>query len=203
MKNLLTIIFLFLFVLTTTLLVRADIARPKQVPNPTPENKTLYSYLQVIPDSKASGARLQIKQSVFNQLAAGTQGSSSNAALTSTAIPNNTRTIIAGVLLFLSIAFAGVWIARTMRTKSALGQGQKTVAALMFVIVTVGAAAVITHGNAPPPGYQWRGLATALAEGRTTFGEVTIEIVPDASLDTPGARLIVPVRKQNPKNGEE
>lgn len=203
MKNLLTIIFLFLFVLATTLLVRADIARPNKSTKPATENKTLRSYLQVIPDSKATGARLQIKQSVFNQLAAGIQGNNPNAALTSTGSSNNTRTIIAGVLLFLSVAFAGVWIARTMRSKSGFGRGQKAAAALMFVVVMVGAAAVITQGNAPPPGYQWRGLATALAEGRTTFGEVTIEIVPDDTGDGAGAKLIVPVRKQNTKNGEE
>ncbi len=202
MKNLATIILLLLFVLATTLLVRADIARPNKPVKPPTENKTLYSYLQVIPDSKATGARLQIKQSVFNQLTAGMQGNSSNAALTSTATPANTRTIIAGVLLFLSIAFAGVWIARTMRTKSELGRGQKAVAALMLVVVMVGAAAVITQGNAPPPGYQWRGLSTAIAEGRTTFGEVTIEIIPDDTGDGAGAKLIVPVRKQNTKNDE-
>ena len=73
----------------------------------------------------------------------------------------------------------------------------------MLVVAVIGAAAIITRGNAGPPGsYRWRNLPQALAEGKATAGGVDIEIIPDdARASGANMRLIIPLKKSNP--GEE
>jgi hypothetical protein len=108
---------------------------------------------------------------------------------------SSTRTIIAGLFLFLSVSFAGVWIARSASRRS-----HKAVGVALLVIVLVGAATVITRANAGPPGYvRWAGLAKALNEGKSTSGGLDIQIVPEGS----GMTLIIPQRKNKSSNGEE
>ena len=100
--------------------------------------------------------------------------------------------------MFMAISVAGILIARS----SSFGRTQKTLAALVLVAVVLGAAAIITRGNAGPPGsYRWRNLPQALAKGETTVGGVDIEIVPDDQLSG-RMRLVMPLKKQN-NPGEE
>jgi hypothetical protein len=100
--------------------------------------------------------------------------------------------------MFLAVSVAGVLIARS----SSFGRTQKTVAALMIVAVVIGAAAIITRGNAGPPGsYRWRNLPQALAKGEATTGGIDIEVVPDDQLSG-RLRLIIPLKKQD-ATGEE
>src|SRR6185369_6227978 len=102
------------------------------------------------------------------------------------------RTIVAGLLMFLAISITGVLLARS----SSFGRTQKAVGALVIVAVLIGVAAIITRGNAGPPGsYRWRNLPQALAEGKATIGGVDIEIVPDSE-SGPRMRLIMPLKKQ-------
>jgi len=108
---------------------------------------------------------------------------------------SSTRTIMAGVFLFLSVSFAGVWLARSGQRRS-----HKAIVAVLLCAAVIGAATIITRANAGPPGYyRWAGLPQALTEGRATSGGLDIEIVPEGS----GMKLIVPLRKVKKPNGEE
>ena len=108
---------------------------------------------------------------------------------------SSTRTIMAGLFLFLSVSFAGVWLARSGQRRS-----HKVIAAVLLCAAVIGAATVITRANAGPPGsYRWRGLPQALSEGRATQGGLDIEIVPDGD----GMKLIVPLKKKKPNGDEE
>jgi hypothetical protein len=186
----------------SVVLIRADIAKPKASPQQT-ENKILYTSIQIIPDAKAQNAELQIRQSQLKELLTAVNGTNSNAVLASSITQSSTRTIIAGFLLFLSVSFAGVWLARASRAGSGLGTGQKVVVLVLVAVATLGAAAIITRGNAgPPPSYRWRNLPTALSSGQSTAGPVILEIVPDDPNGPTGMKLIIPLKKQN-ANGEE
>jgi hypothetical protein len=67
----------------------------------------------------------------------------------------------------------------------------------------LGAAAIITRGNAGPPGsYRWRNLPQALAEGKSTAGGLDIEVIPDDARTGANMKLIIPLKKQS-GNGEE
>jgi hypothetical protein len=179
----------------------ADIAKPK--PAPSPETKqALYTSLEIVPDTKAYNAQLQMTQSQWQKLRASLDGNQGTTPIAASIANSPTRTIIAGVLLFLAVSFAGVFLARAIRSSS-LGTKSKAGLAAVLIIATLGAAAVITRGNAgPPPYYRWRNLPTALAQGQTTTGELSVEIVPDSAIPNDAMRLIIPLR--NPKKpGEE
>ena len=184
----------------SVVLVHADIAKPKTTPEP---NKSLYTSLEIIPDAKTSEARLQIRQSSFNELRAALNGEPNNAAIASTITRSSTRTIIAGLLLFLSVSFGGVWFVRAFRSGQGLRRAEKIAAIGLIAVATFGAAALITRGNAgPPPAFRWRNLPTALAAGQSSGGPVLLEVVPDDPNSGIGIKLIIPLKKQKP-NGEE
>jgi len=179
-----------LIVCTTTAI--ADIARPKP-PAEKPAKIVLHTGLEIVPDAKAYEARLQITQSDLQNLRAAIEGAPTNRSFAATIAQSPTRTIIAGLLLFLSVSFAGVWLSRS-RLKG--GRGQKAVVAGVLVLATLSAAAIITRGNAGPPGYyRWRNLPESLSQGRPTSGGLDIEIVPDDPNSRSGMRLIIPLRK--------
>ena len=184
----------------SVVLVRADIAKPKDTPQP---NKSLYTSLEIVPDAKSTEARLQIRQSTLNDLRAALNGAPNNTSLASTITHSSTRTIIAGLFLFLSVSFGGVWLVRASRSGSGLRAPQKIIVIALIAVATLGAAAIITRGNAgPPPAYRWRNLPTALASGQSTAGGVLLEIVPDDPNSSIGMKLIIPLKKQK-ANGEE
>ncbi|HEY6805902.1 MAG TPA: hypothetical protein VI306_20140 [Pyrinomonadaceae bacterium] len=179
--------------------VRADVPRPK--PSPTEKTTQVSTELEVAPDSNAFNAVLQIRKSDLGYLRAaldGNQDSNLSASVTN----NRTRTIIAGLLLFVSVSFAGVWLARSARFGN-MGRGQKAAAIAIIGVATLGAAAIVTRGNAgPPPSYRWRNISTNLADGKSTYGPVVIQVVPDDQLPDTGAKLILPLKKEK-KNGDE
>jgi hypothetical protein len=178
---------LTLLVITSAIQVRADIARPSPAPSPAIAPKhVMNSALQIVPDSKTYGARLQISQDTWNQLReemnAGTTGQSFTGRIAS----SSTNTIIAGLFMFLSVSFAGVWLARSANISN---RNQKAAVAVLLGFVMLGAAAIITNANAgPPPAYLYRNLSKNLTAGKPTNGRVDIEIVPDGV----GVKLIIP-----------
>jgi hypothetical protein len=201
MKSLLSCVALFLLLAATN--SYADIARPK--PSAAKQGKlVLHTSLEIIPDAKASEARLQIRQSDLQDLRAALEGAPRNGTLAASIFHSDSRTIIAGILLFISLSCAGVWLARSSRSDSRFGRSQKAAAVILLAAATLGAASIITRGNAGPPGsYRWRNLPKALAKGQTTAGGVDIEIVPDDAAGGTGFRLIVPLRNQgNPGEDE-
>jgi hypothetical protein len=105
--------------------------------------------------------------------------------------------------MFLSVSFGGVWLVRGFRSGQGLRRTEKIAAIALVAVATLGAAAIITRGNAgPPPAFRWRNLPTALATGQSTAGGVLLEIVPDDPNSSIGIKLTIPLKKQKP-NGEE
>lgn len=177
-------------------LVKADIPKPK-----TPEKavkSSLHTSMEISTDPKAYEAKLQISESSLKELRAALDGAPSNGAVVGSIYASGPRTIVAGLLMFLAISIAGILLARSR----SFGRTQKTVGAVVLVVVLMGIAAIITRGNAGPPGsYRWRNLPQALAEGKPTFGGVDVEIVPDADSGAK-IRLVMPLKKQS-GNGDE
>ena len=169
----------------------ADIARPKVTPSPEPGKIVLHSGLTISTDPKAYEARLQISQETLKLIAGNVSGSES---LTQRVMHSSTRTMMAGVFMFLAVSFAGVWLARSNQRRS-----RKMIAAAVTFAAVVGMATVIVRANAGPPGsYRWRNLPENLSKGQATIGGVDIEIVPG---DT-GMKLIMPLKSEK-KPGEE
>jgi hypothetical protein len=187
----------FLLILTTALVARADVPRPK----PSPQYS--FSNLEVVPDPKATNAILQIRQSEINNLRASLDGTDKPNVLASISNSRN-RTIIAGMLLFMSVSFGGVWLARSARKNNGVGRSQKVAVIALIGIATLGAAAIVTRGNAgPPPSYYWRNLPTRLASGGSVSGPVLLQVVPDSELPNSGAKLILPIKKEPKQKGED
>lgn len=197
MKSLLFACCLVLFIAPVVL---ADLKPPtKPAEQKMSETKyLLHTGLEIATDPKAYEAKLQISQSQFQSFrAAALVGAPGDLPVIDSYSMSATRTIVAGLLMFLAVSVAGVLLAR-----SSFGRTQKALAAIVLVAVVLGAAAIITRGNAGPPGsYRWRNLPQALAKGESTYGGVDIEVVPDDQLSG-RMRLIIPLKKQN-SPGEE
>ncbi|PWT82215.1 MAG: hypothetical protein C5B44_02545 [Acidobacteria bacterium] len=178
---------LFAVALTTF----ADVARP----NPSKEAKVgLHSGLEIVPDDRAFEARLEIPQDTWKEMRAGLTDIPTDPTWTQRIVRSSLRTVVAGTFLFLSFAFAGVWLARSKQ------RNQRIAAALLLGGTVVSAATIIARANAGPPGYlRWQGLPAALTEGRTTRGGVDIVIVPTGST----IKLIIPMKKVVRTTGEE
>jgi len=182
---------LCLFVLLVTVsIANADVAKPK--PPQKSAREVLHTTLEIAPDATVYEAKLQISQSDFKILRAALDGDSGSSPVVGSIAFSAPRTIIAGLLMFLAMSVAGVMIARS----SSFGRTQKTVGAALLVVIVLGAAAIITRGNAgPPPSWRWHNLPQALAEGKPTIGGVDVEIVPDNQLNGRTMRLVIPLKK--------
>ena len=167
-----------------------DIAKPKEKPSPSPElpKFVLHTRLVVVPDNKAWEAKLQISQSSLQELRAALSNGNETTAQSITR--SSTRTIMAGVFMFLSLSFAGVWLARSVQTRA-----QKAVAALLFGMAVIGATAMIAQANAGPPGsFYWKKLPQNLTKGAPTSGGLDIEIVADGDIGSSGMQLVLPIK---------
>ena len=203
MKVVLTICSLALLCLIATQIADADIAKPKQSPTVKESRVVLHTSLAITPDSKIYDARLQIYQSDLQELRAALDAADRNTNIAAAVTRSSTRTIIAGLLMFLSLSCAGVWLARSQGKTSATSRTRKAIAAVLIGAATIGAAAIITRGNAGPPGYyRWRTLPQALTQGRPTAGGLDVEILPDDPNRGGGMRLLIP-SKNFAKPGEE
>jgi hypothetical protein len=174
--------------------VFGDIAKPRTTPSQSPSPEVprivLHTRLVVVPDNKAWEAKLQISQSSLQELRAALGNAPGNESAVQSITHSSTRTIMAGVFMFLSLSIAGVWLARSVQTR-----GQKAVAALLFCTAVIGAAAMIAQANAGPPGsYYWKKLPQNLSKGEPTSGGVDIEIVADDAIGSSGMRLVVPIK---------
>ena len=188
MKTTATLAALVLLIFCTTTLVQADIARPKPKPTqPTPAKPVLNTGLEIVPDSKAWNARLQISEATLKELREATNAGATTQSFGQRMAGSSTNTIVAGLFLFMSISFGGLWLARSSgKTKS-----HKAVAAILVACATVSTAALIAQGNAAPPGsYLWRNLSKNLNTSKATRGPIDIEIVAEGD----GVKLIVPTR---------
>jgi len=166
-----------------------DIARPRPEPSPQTPRIVLHTSLTIVPDNKAYEARLQISQSSLQELRAALNNTPGNNSIAGGIAHSSTRTMIAGIFMFLSLSFAGVWLARSMQTRA-----QKTVAVVLLGTAVLGMATIIAEANAGPPGaYYWKKLSQNLNRGAATNGGIDIEIVADPT-DGRGMKLIIPTR---------
>jgi hypothetical protein len=171
-----------------------DIARPKVSPAPHEGKVVFHTSLLVTPDSKAYEARLQISQETLKHIQDATANNGGTESMSQRVMHSPTRTIMAGLFMFLAVSFAGIWFARSGQRRN-----HKAVAAVLLIAIVVGFTTVIVRANAGPPGYlRWQGLPQNLTKGLPTGGGLQIEIVPGDD----GMKLIVPFRKEE-KSGEE
>jgi hypothetical protein len=170
----------------TAVFAFADIARPK--PSVTPEAKSvLYSGLTIVTDSKVSEAKLQISEATLKRISEGAAREGGSASLMQNITHSSSRTMMAGLFMFLAVSFAGVWFARSNQRRNA-----KAIVAVLMLAFIFGAGTVMVRANAGPPGYiRWQNLPQSLKDGKPTYGGVEVEIVPgDDNL-----KLIIPMRK--------
>jgi hypothetical protein len=190
MKQFFTLCILSLL-LATAVPAYADIARPKPSPSPQRPRIVLHTSLTIVPDNKAYEARLQISQSSLKELQAALINTPGDESMAERIAHSSSRTMLAGVFMFLSLSFAGVWLARSVQTR-----GQKAIAALLMGTAVIGAAAIIARANAgPPSSFYWRKLPQNLSKGAPTSAGVDIEIVPDPN-DGSGMKLIIPSKPE-------
>jgi len=175
--------------LAGAVLTFGDIARPKESSSPVVRSKQIKSTLVIVPDGNAWDARLQISQESVRQLRAALDNLPADNSTSQSIAPNSTRTVMAGLFMFLAVSFGGVWLARSGHSRN-----QKALGVVVIAAALMGATAMITRGNAaPPPGWKWRDLSKNLNGGMETKGSVQIEIVPEGN----GIKLIVPLYKVN------
>ena len=176
-------------VLASALYAFADIARPKSTPK-----MLLYSGLTITTDPKASEARLIISADTLKNLQEAGARNDGGAALSQRITHSSSRTIMAGLFMFLAISFAGIWLARSNQRRNT-----KAIAAAILVGVIFGIGTIMVRANAGPPGYiRWQNLPQALKDGKETSGGVSIEVVPGHD----NLQLIIPMRKSS-SSGEE
>src|SRR5215510_9885732 len=159
-------------------IARADLPKPK--PPEKAAKYALHTSLEIATDPKAYEAKLQISESSLKELRAALDNAPGSGPIAGGIALSPPRTIIAGLLMFMAISVAGILLARS----TSFGRTQKAVGAVVLVAVLIGVAAIITRGNAGPPGsYRWRNLPQALAEGKPTVGGVDVEVLPDDAMN--------------------
>jgi len=163
----------------------ADIAKPK--PSPAARQPVFYTGLTVTTDAKSYEARLQISQETLKRIQEAAARNGEDLSMTQRIVHSSSRTMIAGVFMFLAVSFAGVWFARSKQRRP-----HKVFASVLLVAIVLGVATVLVRANAGPPGYiRWQNLPQALKDGKATSGGVDIEIVPGDD----NIKLIIPLRK--------
>jgi hypothetical protein len=178
--------------LASAIFAFGDLARPK--PSPAQAKSVLYTSLEITPDSRIYEARLQISAETLKQIAKEAGEASSGASTTRRLMQSSPRTMVAGLFMFLSISFAGVWLARSGQRRN-----HKAVIAAIGVAACLGLATMIVRANAgPPASYYWQHLPENLKQGKSTSAGVSIEIVPG---DESTIKLLMPMK--NKSGGEE
>ena len=176
--------------LVTFVFAFGDLARPKPTTPTEPHGQiVLHSGLTITSDSKTWDARLQIPAETLKAINDAAQKREGSVSLMQSITHSPTRTMMAGLFMFLAVSFAGVWLARSNQRRNV-----KAIAAVLLIAFVFGAATVIVRANAGPPGYvRWQNLPQALKDGKATTAGVEIEIVPgDGQI-----KLIVPLRNTN------
>jgi len=105
-----------LALMVTAVFAFGDLARPK--PSPAEIKSVLYTRLEVTPQTNLSEARLQISEETLKQIAKSAAEGSSNTSTTQRLMHSSSRTMVAGLFMFLSISFAGVWFARSAQRRN-------------------------------------------------------------------------------------
>lgn len=187
MKRILISMAAVVALIATFVFAFGDVPRPKPTKPTEPVRQiTVNSSLTITSDRKAYDARIQIPAETLKELNEAVQRGDDSASLMQSIKHSSSRTVMAGLFMFLAVSFAGVWLARSNQRRNV-----KAVAAVMVIAFVFGVATVIVRANAGPPGYaRWRNLTQNLKDGKETSADVGIEIVPgDGDI-----KVILPVR---------
>jgi hypothetical protein len=194
MKRILISTGVVMAIVASAIFAFGDIARPK--PSPAEAKSIYYGPLRIVTDPKGSEARLQISETEWKRMTEAGATIGENLSMGQRIMHSSTRTVIAGLFMFLAVSFAGVWFARSGQRRD-----HKAIATVLLLAVVFGVATVIVRANAgpSPPGYlNWQKLPQSLKDGKETRGGVEVEVVPGNE----GIKLIIPLRNKN-QNGEE
>ena len=124
--------------LTSCVFAFGDIARPKPTTPTEPHGQiVLHSGLTITSDSKTSDARLQISAETLKAINESMQSKDGSASLMQSITHSSTRTMMAGLFMFLAVSFAGVWLARSNQRRNV-----KAIAAVLVIAFVFGAATV-------------------------------------------------------------
>jgi len=186
MKKILITTGVVLTLIATAVFAFGDLARPK--PSGTPEAKSvLYSGLTIVTDGKAYEAKLQISEATLKRIGEGAARNDGGTSFLQNVTHSSSRTMMAGLFMFLAVSFAGVWFARSNQRRNA-----KAIVAVLVVAFIFGLGTMMVRANAGPPGYiRWQNLPQSLKDGKPTYGGVDVEIVPGDE----NIKLIIPLRK--------
>ncbi|MCA1564330.1 MAG: hypothetical protein LC803_01475 [Acidobacteria bacterium] len=181
----------------------ADIALPEPAPTRTPQKARRAAPLpaarmSIESRSDVTEARLQIPQNMLRQLRAEMERDAGDAAAaTATDSLRPAQTIIAGIFLSLSLAFAGVLVART-RSRAA----KQAAAVALCVFAATGALAIKTLANARPPEPRMLdagSLKLATTPDAKLNGVIRVEVVDDPNV----FKLIVPASAATTTTGSK
>jgi len=116
-----------------------DIARPKPTTPTEPHAKVVhYTGLTIATDSKSGDARLQIPAETLKAIQEGAARDGLASSMTQSITHSSTRTMMAGLFMFLAVSFAGVWLARSHQRRNV-----KAIAAVLAIAFVFGLATVI------------------------------------------------------------
>jgi hypothetical protein len=169
----------------------ADIANPNSNRRRAPVRPDAPTSMRIQPDEKAKGAKLLIPRGVLNGLRASLdEGDPQSSGSAGVAGITGGQTIMVGIFLSLSLAFAGIWL-----MKSRAQSDRLTRAAVVIAILGLGTATTsVVLGNAGPPPVA-RSLTSKILtpelEWWGAYGQVTVEIVQDGDQIT----LVLPRQK--------
>jgi hypothetical protein len=158
-------------------------------PDPTPKAISVAaSRLTIVADNKPWDATLQISEGALKRIQEGAAHRGESPSLTQSITHSSTRTIMAGLFMFLAISFAGVWLARSEQRHNA-----RAIAAVLVVASIFAFATVMVRANAGPTGYIfWHELPQSLKDGKETSGALNIQIVPG---DDAEMKLLIPLSR--------
>ncbi|HYE13639.1 MAG TPA: hypothetical protein VD968_04260, partial [Pyrinomonadaceae bacterium] len=179
-----------LLLLASAPYVVADIARPA-------ESKPDYNrvradlprrYMLIESRPEAREARLRVPRSLLEELAPASSQATGGAAIFG-ATP--ARTVVAGVFLSLSLALAGMLLARSRR--QAVGRVAVVAIGSLACAAAFAVGALANVGPPPRPNaLDPQTLVKAVSAGATISGDVRVEIVEDGD----ELKLVVPTRNR-------
>ena len=142
----------------------ADIARPNPTPSPQQPRIILHTRLTIAPDNKAREARLQISQSSLQELRAALANAPANESMVRASLTTLRARCWQEYSCFCR------WRLPVSGWRALCRRGARRQSPLSLGTAVIGAATIIAHANAGPPGsYFWRKLPQNLSKGTSTL----------------------------------
>lgn len=174
-----------------------DIARPEKTPKAS-KHRSIDTHLSIKLDRQAKEAVLVIPSEQVRELRAALDSLDGGDPLVTASI-SRLQTIVSGIFISLALAFAGVWLVRSGRTRPGM---TKTSAGILIVLIG-GALVTLVYGNAGPPADARKITGKMFAPVMHIYkfggGQIKLEVSDSASTPV----LIVPDPEEQTKPGNE